>query len=402
MRIGSASKEILGAEVLQEAIIIYKEDGIFIITGESDGRGGANFISDDYDPTIVLESVESLGVLNNSSVGFTNQGALSAGAGRPTIFSRPQVEDDLRRISKHAAFSSAFAVNYESEREFIFFTPETSADTENKIAHVYNYSTLAWSTWRKAVQAGHVLTSNDRLYLSHNSDKYILEERKSLNRGTNEDFVDEDIPITIDAITTTTDADGNTVTQLTVTYSYTGHAFAAGFVIEQGASRSIAETVTANATANEYTVVLRHLVTGFTVAAATAGIPIPLKIRWVETGGNPFSEKQFPQCMVYLEDDGGTHRLGFHSDQQDTLEFIDDTRIPKGKGWGSTRWGSVPWGDSFPGRSSPISTPLPREHQHARVMEVQYENRYARESVDILMMALEVQPFSLESQREPE
>jgi len=148
-------------------------------------------------------------------------------------------------------------------------------------------------------------------------------------------------------------------------------------------------------------VVLRRLVTGFSAGAATVGLPIPVKVEWLVRGrGSAFSLKQWPFASIYLEDDGGTHRLGFCSDLQDIFEYVEDVRISKAKGWGTFPWGSSPWGDSFPGRSSPVSTHVPLDHQQGRTLRVRYENHYALESVDILMMGVEEKEIGLRSQRE--
>lgn len=398
---GSASKELLGMEKTgTEAIVIWKEDGLFFISGESDGLAGDQFVLDELDPTVILESPDSLGTLNNASIGYSNQGTVAVSGGSPLVLSRPQIEDDLRRIATISSFSGAFAVNYEREREHIFFVPEESSDDANAIAVVYNYSTLAWSTWRKPIQSGVFLDSDQRLYLGHNTDRYVLRERKTLGKGTRTDFYDEDIDITIDATGTTVNDDGATVTTLTVTYTYTGMAIAAGFLVSQGASRTLVEGVTANG-GNSYTLEMRRLVAGFTTGAATVGLPIPVRVEWLVKGrGSAFGLKQWPFCTVYLEDDGGTHRLGFCSDMQDKFEYVDDVRIQKGKGWGTTPWGSTPWGDSFPGRASPVETMVPLNHQQGRALRVRYENHYALESVDILMMAVEEKRIAMRSQRE--
>lgn len=398
-RLGSGSAEILGVEKVTDAIWVYKKDGAFVISGESDGLAGELFRQDDVDPTVRLSAVESLVAINNAAAGYANQGYFIQGAGPVAIIDRPQVQDALRRIAALSGFSKAFSVTYETENSLIFFVPEDSADTEAVIAYVWNYTTLAWSTWRKNVQSGIVLDTDDKLYLGHNSDKYVLQERKSLdNIGT--DYSDEDIPITIDSTSTTTDSDGNTVTELTLTYTYTGLALAAGFIVEQGTSRTYIESVTDNGS-NSYTVALRRLVTGFAAGAAIVELPIKMLVEWIVTGDNPNSQKQFPHCSIYPENEGGTHLLAFRSDQQGTREYINPIRIPKASGWGSIPWGSSPWGSSAPGASSTISTPLPRNHQHGRTQVVRYENHYARQPVNLLMMALGIRSIDERSQREP-
>lgn len=402
--LGSGSAEILGVQKVTGAIFIYKEDGIFVISGESDNLAGDLFREDDVDPTVILSAKESLIQLNNAVVGYANQGAFVQAGGSPLIIDRPQVQDDLRRIAALAAFAKAFAVGYETENSFIFFTPENSADSEAEIAHVWNYSTNTWATWEKPCQSAIIL--GDRLYLGHNSDKYVLKERKSLNRGTREDYSDEDIPITIDAAGTTvvddedSPEDGETVTTLDVTYTYLGKALAAGFIVQQGASRTYVEQVTHNG-GTSYTLRLRRLVTGFTTGAAQVQLPIDMEVEWVVSGKNPTEQAQFAECNIYPQDAGGTHQLAFHSDQQEKFEYVRPIRVARTKGWGSLPWGSFPWGNSNPGRAETVSTPLPVNHQHGRVLRVLYENHYARESVDILAMTILRDPYAEKSQREP-
>ena len=91
-RTGSANKASLGIVALDKAAIVYREDGLFTISGTSDGGGGFDFVVDELDPTVRNEGANTIASLNNAAVAHTNQGAVRAAQGVPTILSRPGIE----------------------------------------------------------------------------------------------------------------------------------------------------------------------------------------------------------------------------------------------------------------------------------------------------------------------
>jgi hypothetical protein len=398
---GKSNKDILGVVALKEAILVYKEDGIFVLTGQSDGASGANFVVDELDPTVILDGRNTLVLLDNGAISHTSQGVLRAGQGIPSILSRPQIETELRRISKLAAFKSlSHAIAYESEREYLLFTPSDALDTAATMVWVYNYGTTAWTTWRKKIGTGHVLSTDDKLYLCHATEPRILQERKTyLPNG--DDFVDEDIDVTITATGTTTHPTlGTTVSQVTITYSYT-EELDEGWLLSQGASKDVVDLVE-DLGGGSYRLTLRNLVIGFANGAATVSLPVVMKVEWAPiTAGDPSTLKQFPFCSVYVEKAGGTHDLAFKSDMQNARESIDTIIIKKSAGWGNGSWGGFPWGDSQEAAVPLLRTWVPIDHQKCRALTVRYENRYARHSVDILCLSLDTRIISKKAERQP-
>jgi len=413
-RPGRSNAEILGMVALLEAVLIWKGDGIFKLSGKTDGGGGFGFLLDDLDPTVILKGQNTLVLLNNAAIAFTSQGVLRASQGPPLVLSRPQVETELKQIAEFDNFSSiAHAIAYESDRKWIFFHPLDSGDTVCRAASIYDYSAAGgggWTNWKKQVACGHVLTADDKLYLGHAVDPFVLQERKSLNPFTAEDYLDEDIPATITATSTTTHpfltddltefGGPRTVSLITVTYTYSEYP-RKGFLLSQGASRDLIDAVE-DLGGGSFRFTMRNLTSGFTAGAATVGLAIRLQIEWAPvTGGNPFGIRQTPYAAIYLRRQGGTHRMGFQSDAQDFRAFTRDIVIPKSKGWGIDPWGSFPWGDSTRGERRKLRTFIPLDHQKSSAISIIYENFYARSAAEILGLGLEGREIGPRSEKRP-
>lgn len=398
---GKANRGTSGATALKEAAIIWKDDGLFVLSGQSDGASGAAFNVDELDPTVICNNPNTLTLFDNAAFGSATQGIARAGQGNPAVVSRPQIETDLLRISKFDNFDLAHAVSYESEQLYILFVPEFSTDDTCTIAYVYHAGTNAWTgPWRKPVAVAHVLTSDDLLYLAHATEPYVLQERKS-RTPSGADFVDEDIDVTITGTGTTVNDDGDTVSTVTLTYTYTGADLVAGWTLNQGTTLGIIDSVTNNGMGS-YTVRLTRLHTGFANGAATVGMAYDFLIEWAPVHtGNPASLKQFPYAQVYLERSSGSHFLGFEADTQSAPEYTDELFHPKATGWGSSPWGSSAWGSSRPGASRPVRSRVPINHQICRSLSVIYKSTHAREPHPVLCMSLDVIPISTRTERQP-
>lgn len=400
VELGRRNKDLNGMVALQEALLIWKEDGIFSISGDGGDDAGSGFVDDEIDPTAELVARSTLALLNNTAIGFTSQGVLQAGTGAPAIVSRPMVETDLLRIAQFPTFTSlAFAIGYESDRKLLIFVPETRADNTCTIAYVWNYSTNSWTTWRKRVAAAHYFREEKLLYLAHAVDPYILRELKALET-TGNDFIDEQIPVTITAVSTTTHpTTGKTVSLITLTYTY-DEALAAGFLLTKDSKRTKIDVVESLGS-QSFRVTCRNRLS-FTTGAAMIGLSIPMLVEWAPvTKGDGASLKQFPFATIIPETGGGTFRLGFQTDIVQLMDFTRTMIGTKAKGWGSPGWGTFPWGDSSPGRVDAIRTMVPTNQQVGRALTVRLENVYAKEQVEILQLSLDLRAIGTRSQRSP-
>jgi len=421
--VGSEDSEILRILPLRNSLIILKEEGVWRLTGQTE----ADFIIEELDPTVRIDAPETAVVLNNAVFCSSNQGVVRIDeATGVSIVSRP-IEHDLRAIQAYTDYATiAHAAAYESDRQYWLFVPENSDDTYATIAYIYNYITGAWTVRRKDCGAAMVLHDNRKLYLGHAVDSYVLEERKSLSGVA--DFVDELISTTVSDHQNTTDSDGNTVTQVTCTFSYTPHDMSKGWLFKYGDEEAIVVSYTDNEDGT-YTLVLSDQVTlpnlgsssthvgffdllslvfgglsvssGAVTVPASLGIPIISTVTWAEEGaGNPSSLKQFGGFQLDFDRNyAWKHELAFSSN------FIGDrnhgtTFEFKTPGWGTGGWADSPW-DSNEVPASPIYTPLPTDQQFANWVQPTYKHYGAKETFDIIDMSLTFRQIGHRGVRKP-
>ena len=398
MEIGRANKAILGLVALKDALFVYKEDGIYSISGETDGGGGFNFVVNEVDSTIKLICPDSLVTLDNSAYGFTTQGVIRATEGGSLITSRA-IENDLNEIAQIPNFATiCHAASYESDRKFLFCTPESASNTNTKKTWVYNYLTNAWTDWGRGFNALYVLSTDQRLYACHTTDAYVLRERKSFQKS-NEDYLDETVDATVTSVGTTT-VNGVQKTTVTVTYTYSAN-LTVGWLYEKDDTEGKITAVTFNG-GSSYTLTLGQLITT-TTGTCQLSMPIDMFVEWApETAGNAGVMKQFSACQIYQEEDFAlTNKIGFFADTQTEREFVSDIAVTRKTGWGTSPWGSTPWGDGQEGTSTPIRTFIPRNHQRCRSLRVFYRHAVAKEAVNILQMTLDVRMYGERTAREP-
>ena len=396
VNIGRPNRAILGLASLKEALLIFKEDGVYILSGQSDGGLGNVFALDELDPTMRIKAPSSLVLLDNAAFVFTDQQIVKFTPSGGSIVSRP-VEVEVDRIAKFTDFNTiTHAVGYESDRKYLLFTQEGSADTRSKIVWVYNTITQAWTTWRKDVRGGLVKHSDQKLYLLDNVAYYVLQERKSF--ATNgDDQQDEDESQTITAVGTTTFA-GATVQTITIGAWAGSNQPAEGWRVVQGALSAVVRSATLAGGAS-WTLTLGTN-PGMAGGAATFYKRLYMKVEYIpEKCGNGALLKQFCFVNIIPEIDTGTHRIGFKSDLQDDFDFTGNLYITRTRGWGSSPWGTAAWGTETPGKITGLRAAVHRDHAWGRSLTIRYENMYAKDDVNLLMMALDFRGVSSKSER---
>ena len=317
--VGSEESPTLRILPLRDSLIILKEEGVWRLSGESE----TSFVTKELDPTVRLKAPDTAVVLNNAVYCASTQGVVRIDEQGTALVSWPE-ENELKKVISLGTFAEkSFAVAYESERKYILFTPEDGSDKNSCLGWIYNYVTKEWTQWSKPVSCGAVLFDSDVLHMGHADDKYVLKERKTLTATGSSDYVDEDIPCSITSHTTTTDAEGDTVTMVTVTYDYPARPIQPGFLFTYGNEEA---TVTAVTTAglNSFTLTLNEqismpvlqgavgaggLFSGvfFGISGdesslqASIGLPIDSEVRWApENAGISEMKKQFPYAAIYF------------------------------------------------------------------------------------------------------
>lgn len=349
--IGSADKKILRIIALRNSVFVFKEDGVFRITGDD----LTSFAVTPWDNTVVLRSPEAAVLLNNQIYCFTTQGIISVSETGSAIVSRP-IETDLLKISA-AQFTTfdavTFGVSYESDRKYLLNTITTTGDTASTQTFVFNYITNAFTQWvfQHNVSAGILNPADNKLYFASadTTFKYILQERKSF---TETDFADDEYAVTITASS-----------GMTVNVNSTANALT-GYTLVQGFSQSrITAIVDATTLTVEDTIAWSN-------AAATVYRPIPVTVEWVPVhGGNPTVTKMFKEILFFFSNpDFDEIGLSFSSNfsQFDESFTITPTSL---FGWGTFAWGTEPWGGGR-GAIQPIRTWAPIQKCRAHWLNI--------------------------------
>lgn len=383
---------------LRDSLMIMTERRVFRLSGED----AASFNITELDPSTRIRAAESAVVLNNAVYMYSSQGVVRISEDGVAIVSR-RIEFELNKIIEIANFDTlTFGVAYEEERQYWLFTPIETTDTFPTRAWVYNFVSASqpWTQRLKNVSHGIVLKGGDRIFLSHAQDMFVLQERKSF-QTSEEDFMDESLAITIDVVSTTTDASGATVSLLDITYTYANADLDIGFFIEQGAFEARIFAFT-ELTTTTFRVTMDRL-SAWTVAAGTISLGIPSLIAWApETNGDPSLLKQFSRAQIYFQRDRSVRsRVGFVSDiiggdPEFTSQILNGVF-----GFGLGVWGADPWGDTGLLPSTILRVVVPRDHQKCRGLSVFYEHKLAKASFLIDQMALQIRSISERTDRGP-
>lgn len=355
MDLGSADKPIKRILALRDSVMVFKDDGIFRITGS-----GLPFASYPFNDSIKLRGVESAVVLDNRIYAMTDQGVVAVHDAGVEIISRP-IENTLNVLlsSVYTNFESAtFGVAYESDRRFILYTVTETDDTTATQAFTYNTITRSWTRWTTPRSAGLVKESDDKLYTAHASSDYIYQERKLFSSN---DFADEEYTVTI------TGYSGTTVNMSSTTDVVAGQTLLQGNLskVVVSVDSGTAVTVTEEAT--------------WANASATVNTPITSVVQWVsQAAENPALVKHWREMSFIFETSGfNTLEVEVFSNFAPKKAFnITPSSGSTLTAWGSGPWGSFGWGAGEES-SSIIRTFFPRESQRANWVNIKLTSEQA-------------------------
>lgn len=217
--VGAKDKAILRIFPLRDSLFIFKEDGLFRISGEV-----APFTLSLFDASTVLVAADSLGLSNNLIYGWTTQGISATGESGVHVVSRPIDTDILKLASNsYTNFSTAtWGLGYESDNSYIVFTNKVVTDIVATIGYRYSNLTNTWTNITKSELCGIINSTDDRMYLGPADANTIEQERKTFTRL---DYADRELSSTI----TLGSYHGNTIALPSI-YGYT---VGDGFVQDQ-------------------------------------------------------------------------------------------------------------------------------------------------------------------------
>ena len=177
--LGAGDKAILRILPLRDSLFVFKEDGLFRVSGVV-----APFNSTLFDVSCLLLAPDSLGIVNNVIYGWTRKGIENITESGSQTISR-YIDTDILPKATHSYSNfttSTFGVGYESDNSYIVWTVKEKTDTIATVAYRYSNLTNSWTTYDKTNTCGFVSGADDKLYLGAGDINYIEQERKDFER----------------------------------------------------------------------------------------------------------------------------------------------------------------------------------------------------------------------------
>jgi hypothetical protein len=181
--VGPRDREIKRIIALRESLFIFKEDGIYRLSGDS-----APFIVAPFDFSAQVLAPDTAVVLNNQIYALSTQGVIQITDTGVNVMSRP-IENLILSVTRQN-FNykiAAFGVAYETDRSFLLYLPSNANDVVATQCLRYNTFTNSWCKWNVTNTAGIVNFADDKLYLGAGDTNLVEKERKELTRKDHAD-----------------------------------------------------------------------------------------------------------------------------------------------------------------------------------------------------------------------
>lgn len=185
--VGDSDKPIIRIFPLRESLFVFKEDGVWRVSGTA-----APFTLELFDSSCRLVCADSLALVNNTLFGYTKKGISAITETGISTVSTPI--DNVILSLPTAGFinflTASFGVGYESDNSYLFFTTSEFDDVVPTICYRYSTLTHTWTTYDKTNNCGLVKLEDDLLYLGCGNEDILEQERKNFTRT---DYADHEI-----------------------------------------------------------------------------------------------------------------------------------------------------------------------------------------------------------------
>lgn len=189
--VGARDKKILRIFPIRDSLFIFKEDGLYRISGEAIPFSLALF-----DSSCILLAPDSVAVLDNNIFCFTQKGLSTVSEAGVSTVSRA-IDTEILRLPTFINFKTAsWATSYESDNSYLFWTLKNSTDSVANICYRYSLLTRSWTTYDKSNTCGIINQLDDKLYLGAGDTNYIEQERKQFLR---QDYADREYSVALTA-----------------------------------------------------------------------------------------------------------------------------------------------------------------------------------------------------------
>ena len=188
--VGDGTKRILALAATRDALFIFKEDGLWRLSGTSP----SDFRVDAFEPGVRLLIPETVAVLRDRVYAWTSRGVVAVSDAGVVDISAPIATSlgDIEQLlsSYPSGAKGAFALALPTSDEYVLFVPDATNDTASVRGYVFCASTTAWTTWEVAVQAAVHAPSDDLLYLAgYYATNSVAKERRTSTDWDHYDFL---------------------------------------------------------------------------------------------------------------------------------------------------------------------------------------------------------------------
>jgi hypothetical protein len=349
--VGPANHQVTRALLSREKLFSFTENGkIYTITN------GPPFRVDELDGTAVLDAPDTAKNHNNQIFAYTSQGIVSVTDSGVRILSK-DIETELLELfgsSAAAVKRYAFALSYESERQYIIGLPTGPNDTACNQLYAYNSILGTWDRWPISRTWGAVHPATRLLYMGEATANKVRVERKSYDRT---DYADELLSVTISSFS------GRDVVLTSVSGLTIGD-----MLFQSEAVKAIIESINTDT----------KTVTLFSTenwVAGTANVLVAIDCygKWVPfSGGSPKILKQFRDATIHFAKllCNGI-KLVFDNERN----YVESEATAQNQGFGAS-FGEVPFGQQVGPKN--VWASVPQNHAYGSQLRVGFRIREAR------------------------
>lgn len=183
--IGPQDEAIERIVALRDNLMVFKTDGIYILTGNSALTGFSVRL---LDGSSTLAAPDSPAVLDNQIFCLTSEGVSTVTETGVSVISRP-IEDRIVEVV-NARFDYkpiTFGVAYDSDKAYVLWLPEKVTDTVATQCYRYNTFERSWTRWDVPATCGLIKKDDDKMYLGAGDRQYVYQERKNGDRTDHTD-----------------------------------------------------------------------------------------------------------------------------------------------------------------------------------------------------------------------
>lgn len=359
---GSAVFDIWRIAAQGESLFVFKDDGIFRVTGDDI----ESFRVSQFDNTTKIIGPETLAKVGNQLFFYSSKGVSVCSESGVALASNA-IEDQVVPLYEVQDFTiHAFGIGYESEKQYMLFSPSITADESATQAYVYSLQTNAWTRWVMERTGGIVNTADNKLYMCGNNFQTYVERKDYAST----DYCDDEFAVTI------VSAAGTDLILASTTN------IAVNDTLKQGNVESVVTAVV-----NGTTIQVQSNQT-WVAGAATVYRPIEASIEWIpQSCGNPGVLKHFREItMLFRSADFSLLTVGFGTNFTNDAEYSYITPLLSNT-WGNFPWGGIAWG-AFSAAKQPQRTYVPRNASRAHWLTISMNLNQAFQKLDIEGLSL--------------